>query len=62
MERKRKREVKEEKNEEKRKNIRKMKLKLQLASYRKLKNIVDRDSELLKLLQICQVLDKLKQI
>lgn len=62
MERKRKREEKEEKNEEKRKNIRKMKLKLQLASYRKLKKIVDRDIELLKLLQICQVLDKLKQI
>lgn len=38
-----------------------MKLKLQLASYRKLKKIVDRDSELLKLLQICQLLDKLKQ-
>lgn len=62
QEKKRKRAEKWELDQEKRKALRELKFKLLNESYRKLTKIEGNDLELLKMLQICQVIEKLKKL
>lgn len=61
-EKRRKMEERWELNLEKRREIHNLKFKLLKESYDKLKKIEDRDMELLKMIQICQVIDKLRKM